>query len=91
MDGDQELDPYRHEVREWAVGELRRALDGLPGEMPLRIDVPVAPRSNEVQGEDRGLVLSGVFVDSADYLPREELVLQADFGADWYMRPKAGS
>ncbi|MEU5725069.1 DUF6225 family protein [Micromonospora sp. NPDC047738] len=91
MGGDQELERYRHEVREWTVGELRQVLDGLPGGMRLRIDVPSAPRSNGVQEADRELVLGGVFVDDADHLARNELVLQADFSSDWYMRPRAES
>ncbi|MER6815571.1 DUF6225 family protein [Spirillospora sp. NPDC000708] len=91
MDGDQELERYRHEVREWTVGELRQALDGLPGGMRLRIDVPEAPRSNDSLEADREFVLGGVFVDDADYLAQDEFVLRADFSTDWYMRPRAES
>jgi hypothetical protein len=91
VDGDQDMERYRHEVEEWTVGELRQALDGLPDGMRLRIDVPEAPRSNDLQETDRELVLGGVFVDDADYLAQNELVLQADFSTDWYIRPRTES
>ncbi|WP_203992133.1 DUF6225 family protein [Sphaerisporangium rufum] len=91
MADDQELERCRHDVREWTVGELRQALDGLPDGMRLRIDVPAAPRTNDPQISDQELVLAAAFVDDGDHLVRDELVLWADFGAGWYMRPRVES
>ncbi|MEO3786164.1 DUF6225 family protein [Actinocorallia sp. B10E7] len=81
---------YRHETEEWTVGRLRTVLEGLPDDMPLRIDVPPAPRSNELNEpeDDREYVLGAVVLDGSDHLVQEELVLRADFSAGWYMRPE---
>lgn len=83
-----DLERYRHEAEEWTVGRLRAALDGLPDDTSLRIDVPSAPRSNELnKPDDREYVLGAVVLDDADHLVRAELVLRADYSAGWYMRP----
>ncbi|MFE6805516.1 DUF6225 family protein [Streptomyces sp. NPDC057681] len=91
MADDMEIERYRHETVELTVGELREALGGLPAEAPIRIDVPLSPRSGEMRDSvDSGVshfVVSGVVLHDAGYLPRGEAVLQADFCSEWYVRP----
>ncbi|MER5617543.1 hypothetical protein [Streptomyces sp. NPDC002215] len=86
-----EIEPYRHEAVELTVGELLEALRGMPAEAPLRIDVPLRPRSGEMRDSvDSGVghfVVSGVVLHDADHLRQDEVVLQADFCSEWYVRP----
>jgi len=88
---DVEIESYRHETVELTVGELREALGGLPADAPLRIDVPLRPRSGEMRDSvDSGVsnfVLSGVVLHDANHLRHDEVVLQADFCSEWYVRP----
>ncbi|MFB7209422.1 DUF6225 family protein [Streptomyces sp. NPDC056255] len=88
---DMNIERYRHETVELTVGELRKALIGLPAEAPVRIDVPLSPRSEEMRDSvDSGchhFVVSGVVLHDADYLRQDEVVLQADFSSEWYVRP----
>ncbi|MGW8768167.1 DUF6225 family protein [Streptomyces sp. NPDC055815] len=85
------IERYRHETVELTVWELREALSGLPDAAPIRIDVPLRPRSDEMRDSvDSGashFVVSGVVLHDADHLHRDEVVLQADFCSDWYVRP----
>ncbi|MER6444020.1 DUF6225 family protein [Streptomyces venezuelae] len=87
---DMNIERYRHETVELTVGELREALIGLPAEAPVRIDVPLSPRSDEMRDSvDSGchhFVVSRVVWDDADYLRQDEVVLQADFASEWYVR-----
>ncbi|MFH9044343.1 hypothetical protein ACH4FA_34120 [Streptomyces sp. NPDC017966] len=91
MADDVEIERYRHETVELTVGELREALNGLSAEAPVRIDVPLRPRSGEMRDSvDSGhshFVVSGVVLHDAEYLRRDEVVLQADFCSEWYVRP----
>ncbi|MQS14768.1 hypothetical protein F7Q99_31565 [Streptomyces kaniharaensis] len=91
MADDMEIERYRHETVELTVGELLEALSELPAEAPIRIDVPLSPRSGETRDSvDSGVshfVVSGVVLHDADYLYRDEVVLQADFCSAWYVRP----
>ncbi|MDH6709140.1 hypothetical protein P3T27_005886 [Kitasatospora sp. MAA19] len=87
MADDMEMKSYRHETVELTVGELRKALSELPADAPLRIDVPLRPRSGEMRDSvDSGVshfVVSGVVLHDADYLRQDEVVLQADFYSEW--------
>ncbi|MGV9771428.1 DUF6225 family protein [Streptosporangium sp. NPDC003464] len=94
MADDVEIERYRHETVELTVGQLRDALNRLPDETPLRIDVPISPRCeelsdsvdlNSVESGPHNFVLCGVVLNDADYLMRDELVLQADFASDYYV------
>ncbi|GGN60159.1 hypothetical protein GCM10011579_025030 [Streptomyces albiflavescens] len=91
MANDMEIESYQHEAVELTVGELLDALSGLPAEAPIRIDVPLSPRSEEMRDSvDSGVshfVVSGVVLHDADHLRRDEVVLQADFCSGWYVRP----
>ena len=84
------LERYRHEAVELTVGQLREALAGLPDEAPARIDVPRFPRSGAMRDSvDSGtghFVVSRVVADHADFLVPGEVVLQADFCSEWYLR-----
>jgi hypothetical protein len=86
-----EIERYRHETVELTVGKLGEALNGLPAEAPVRIDVPLRPRSGEMRDSvDSGVshfVVSGVVLHDAEYLRQDEVVLQADFRSEWYVRP----
>lgn len=88
---DMKIERYRHETVELTVRELREALIGLPAEAPVRIDVPLSPRSDEMRDSvDSGchhFVVSGVVLHDADHLRHDEVVLQADFSSEWYVRP----
>lgn len=57
----------------------------------MRIDVPLRPRSGETRDSvDSGVshfVVSGVVLHDAEYLRQDEVVLQADYCAEWYVRP----
>ncbi|WP_327371019.1 hypothetical protein [Streptomyces sp. NBC_01217] len=91
MADDMGMERYRHQTVELTVGELLEALSGLPAAAPIRIDVPLRPRSVEMRDSvDSGaghFVVSGVVLHDADYLHRDEVVLQADFCSEWYVRP----
>ncbi|MFF7633573.1 hypothetical protein ACFZB9_10545 [Kitasatospora sp. NPDC008050] len=91
MADDTRIERYWHETVELTVGELLDALSALPPEAPIRIDVPLIPRSGEMRvSVDSGIghfVVSGVVLHDADYLDRDEVVLQADFSSEWYVRP----
>ncbi|WP_127354009.1 DUF6225 family protein [Actinacidiphila soli] len=91
MADDVRVERYRHETVELTVGELREALNGLPAETPVRIDVPLYPRSGEmrdsVDSSGSHFVVSGVVLHDAEYLRQDEVVLQADFSSEWYVRP----
>ncbi|MER5207586.1 hypothetical protein [Streptomyces sp. NPDC002825] len=91
MDDHMKVERYRHETVEMTVGELLEALSGLPAGAPIRIDVPLRPRSVEMRDSvDSGashFVVSGVVLHDADHLHRDEAVLKADFCSDWYVRP----
>ncbi|MEU8149776.1 DUF6225 family protein [Nonomuraea sp. NPDC048901] len=98
MADDMEIERYRHETVELTVGQLRDALNELADETPVRIDVPISPRCeelpdsvdlNSVDSGPHHFVLCGVVLHDADYLMRNELVLQADFASDWYVRAAA--
>lgn len=87
---DMKIERYRHETAELTVGELREALLGLPSEAPVRIDVPQSPRTDEMRDSiDSGhhFVVSKVVLHDVDYLRQGEVVLQADFSSEWYVRP----
>ncbi|MEU8763155.1 DUF6225 family protein [Streptomyces sp. NPDC048659] len=94
MADDEDIELYRHETVELTVGELRAALAGLPADTPVRVDVPVRPRAGAMRDSlDSGhsmFVVCGVVLDDSDHLRRDELVVQADFCTEWYVRP-AGS
>ena len=38
---DEEL--FNHEVTAWTVGDLRKAMEGVPDGLPLRVFIPVDP------------------------------------------------
>ena len=38
---DEEL--FNHEVTAWTVGDLRKAMEGVPDGLPLRVFIPVGP------------------------------------------------
>ncbi|MFD7400719.1 DUF6225 family protein [Streptomyces virginiae] len=88
---DMEIERYRHDTIELTAGELRAALDGLPAEAPVRIDVPWSPRSDDmrdsVHSGGHHFVVSGVVLNDVEYLTDGEVVLQADFSSEWYVRP----
>lgn len=68
-----EIERYRHETVELTVGELREAFNGLPAEAPVRIDVPLRPRSGDsVDSGHSHVVVSGVVLHDAEYLRQEE-------------------
>ncbi|MGW3327611.1 DUF6225 family protein [Streptomyces virginiae] len=88
---DMRIERYRHDTVELTAGELRAALVGLPAEARVRIDVPSSPRSDEmrdsVHSGGHHFVLSGVVLNDVEYLTEGEVVLQADFSSEWYVRP----
>ncbi|TWJ08225.1 hypothetical protein LX16_4448 [Stackebrandtia albiflava] len=91
-----DIERYWHGTVEMTVAELRAALEGLPGDAAVRIDVPARPRPaamrDRIDLDDDHRVVSAVLVDDADHLMKDEMVLQADFSSEWYVRPRnAGS
>ncbi|MEV7556190.1 hypothetical protein [Streptomyces sp. NPDC089795] len=88
---DMKIERYRHDTVELKAGELRSALAGLPAEARVRIDVPPSPRSDDmrdsVHSGGNHFVVSGVVLNDVEYLTDGEVVLQADFSSDWYVRP----
>jgi hypothetical protein len=91
MADDMKVERYRHETVELTVGELLEALGEFPAGTPVRVDVPLVPRSGEmrdsIESSGSHYVVSGVVLNDADHLRRDELVLQADFCSEWYVRP----
>ncbi|WP_091195793.1 DUF6225 family protein [Micromonospora narathiwatensis] len=81
------VERYRHEVDRWTVGQLRAALDGLPDDMVLRVEVPFGPSSAHPDpwGNDQ-FVVTAATVDDGDHLPVDEFVVRVDYPADWYVR-----
>ena len=41
MSGDEE--PSGRQIRAWTVGELRKALEAVPGDLPVRVVIAEAP------------------------------------------------
>ncbi|MFD4141757.1 DUF6225 family protein [Streptomyces sp. NPDC058572] len=85
------LQPFEHTVPEWTVGELRRALAGLPDELPVRVAVPEVPTTFcPDEEQDARYVVTG----TAEADPRydtllrdgdEVLILLADHPSATYM------
>ncbi|MEU9047585.1 MULTISPECIES: DUF6225 family protein [unclassified Kitasatospora] len=89
-----ELERYDHDVPEWTVGELRRALADLPDDLPVRVAVPKVPTTLQPdQEQDARWVVTGTSGADPRYdtLLRdgdEVVVLLADHPSDMYMRPR---
>ncbi|MEV4537800.1 DUF6225 family protein [Asanoa sp. NPDC049518] len=77
---------YRHDVQRWTVGQLREALQGLPAELTLRVEVSDGPSTLNLDpwGNDQ-FVVTGADVDDEDDFSTGDLVIRVDYSSDWYM------
>lgn len=91
---------YGHSVRAWTVGELRKALEGLPDNTPLEVSTLEEPSSSPRQPvlETERQVLTSVSwetdarrVDAVTGLPQQTLLLLCDFPTgDGYIHYEKG-
>jgi hypothetical protein len=82
MSGDEE--PSGRQVRAWTVGELRKALEGLPGDLPVRVVIAEAPDGRFV-GEQ--LVISaGPWNDLRGGAPPDYFEIGCQVPSTWYRR-----
>lgn len=68
---DEEL--HEHVVDAWTVGQLRAALEGLPDDLPITVDVAEEPGGDTV---DEQVVISagfghGIAADGTEFVGRE--------------------
>lgn len=78
---------YHHLVDAWTVGQLRAALDGLPDELPIIVDVAETPGGDLV---DEQVVIHvgfghGTTGDGEEYVGRE-LRIGCEFPSGRYTR-----
>lgn len=83
MSDDEKL--FHHEVTPWTVGQLRKALEGLPDDLPL--EVMCAGEPGGMTGLEQVLVDvgfgHGTYSDGTEFLGRE-LQLSCDFPSGEY-------
>lgn len=60
MSGDEEL--FTHTVTAWTVGQLRKALEGVPDNLPVRI-IPAEEPGGDVAADDQVIIGAGAWVD----------------------------
>jgi hypothetical protein len=77
---------YRHDVDQWTVGQLRHALQGLPDDLTLRVEVAHGPSSltQDPWGNDQFVVTGAVVDDDGDF-STGDVVVRVDYSSDWYM------
>ncbi|KRE61797.1 hypothetical protein ASG92_20680 [Arthrobacter sp. Soil736] len=78
---------FEHAVRAWTVGELREALEGLPDDLPIIVDVAEEPGGDTVQEQ---VVIEAGFGHGVDgrgepFVGRE-LRIACEFPSGTYLR-----
>jgi hypothetical protein len=78
---------FRHEGTAWTAGQLRKALDGIPGDMPLRVVVANEPGA-DFAGDEQVLISAGPWNDrGTDGLPPDHFEITWEFpSAECYRR-----
>lgn len=86
--------PYEHTVKAWTVGDLRRALDGIPDDTPLEISTLEDPSSSPrkpVLEADRQVVTSTGWEQIPDDPASAVYLLMCDFpSGDDYVHYEKG-
>lgn len=82
-----EYEPYEHTVAAWSVGQLRAALDGLPDDLPIIVDVAEEPGGDTVEEQ---VVINvglghGTLGDGTEFVGRE-LRIGCEFPSGTYDR-----
>lgn len=79
--------PYDHSVTPWTVGQLRTALEGLPEDLPVLVDVAEEPGGDGVVEQvivDVGFG-HGVDLEGQEYVGRD-LRIGCEFPSGTYYR-----
>jgi hypothetical protein len=86
MSGSDTGGRYRHDVQRWTVGQLREALQGLPTDLTLRVEVSDGPSTlnPDPWGNDQ-FVVTGADVDDEDDYSTGDLAIRVDYSSDWYV------
>lgn len=71
-----EYGSYEHTVEAWNVGQVRAALDGLPDDLPIIVDVAEEPGGDTVEEQ---VVIHvgfghGTLSDGTEFIGREMLI-----------------
>jgi Family of unknown function (DUF6225) len=82
-----EIERFWHEVERMTVGQLRDAIQDLPDDMVLRVEVAFGPSTSHPDpwGNDQ-YVVTAAAVDDGEHLHADELVVRVDYPTDWYVR-----
>ena len=83
MSGDEE--PSGRPIRAWTVGELRKALEGVPGDLPVRVVIAEAPDGRFV-GEEF-VISAGPWNDLRGGAPPDYFEIGCEVPATWHRRP----
>jgi hypothetical protein len=86
-DNDEEL--FDHQVTAWTVGELRKALDGVPDHMPVRVVVAEAPGS-DLAGDEQVVIDAGPWtangIPPSETVPPDHFAISCEFPSGQYYR-----
>lgn len=85
--GDKYGPRFWHEVRQWTVGELRAAMEGLPDDMTVRVEVAYSPSTGDPDawGRDQ-FVVTRAAVDDSEHLRKDEFLIRVDYSTGSYLR-----
>ena len=76
----------RHEATAWTVGQLRKALDVIPDDMPMRVVVSEEPGS-DFEGDEQVVISAGPWNDrGTDGLPPDHFEITCEFPSGEYYR-----
>ncbi len=84
MSDDEEL--FTHTVRAWTAGELRKALEGVPDDMPVHV-LPADEPSGQYAAEEQVVISAGPWNDQGDRdAPPEYFEIGCEFPSGQYYR-----
>jgi Family of unknown function (DUF6225) len=84
---DEEL--FDHQVTAWTAGELRRALDGVPDDMPIRV-VPADEPGSDFADDEQVVISAGLWtaegVPPSETVPPDHFEIGCEFPSGQYYR-----
>ena len=84
MSDDEEL--FDHQVRAWTVGELRKALEGVPDDFPVTVVTAEEPGSLYA-GSEQVVISAGPWNErGADDVPPDHFEISCEFPSGQYYR-----
>lgn len=84
MSDDEEL--FTHTVRPWTAGELRKALDGVPDEFPVRVWYAEEPGGEFV--DEQVVISAAPWSDQGEDAPPDYFSISLEFPPGQYYRRK---